>query len=71
MKCILTLSRNGQETLHRFDDVKTLEEAGTKSEAIIQKEWRERQAEFPFTEELPADATLFCESHTWQKWRKK
>lgn len=70
MKCILILSRGGQETLHRFDEP-AYPEAHAKSEVLIRKEWTERQANFPFTKELPAEATLFCESFTWQNWKEK
>jgi len=70
MKWILVLNRDGQETTHRFDEP-AYPEAKAKSEDLIRKEWQERQREFPFTEEFPAEATLFCESFTWQNWKKK
>jgi hypothetical protein len=70
MKCILILRRDGQEITHRFDAT-TLENAEVQSEVLIQKEWRERQMSFPFTKEFPAEATLFCESHTWKDWKEK
>jgi len=69
MKCIL-IFRNKQETLHQFD-ASTPEEAKTTSEDLIQKEWQERQRNYPFTEEFPVAATLFCESFTWEKWQRK
>ena len=70
MKCILILSRDEQEILHQCD-ASAPEEAKTKSEDLIQKEWQERQKKFPFTEEFPVEATLFCEYFTWEKWRRK
>lgn len=71
MKCILALSRDGKETLHRFDGVKTPEEAKNVAYEMIKKEWQERQREFPFTKEFPATGTLFCESFTWEGWKSK
>ena len=37
MKCILALSRDGKETLHRFDGVKTPEEAKNVAYEMIKK----------------------------------
>jgi len=61
MKFILILNRDGKEKMdHRFD-APTTKDAVTKSKALILKEHKERQAEFPFTPEPPPDAILFRE----------
>ncbi|MDP2665078.1 MAG: hypothetical protein Q8P23_00275 [bacterium] len=65
IKWILILSRDGNETLHRFE-AQTPEEAIAKSAVLAKKEWEERQEQFPFTPEPPPGAILFYEFRVLQ-----
>lgn len=59
------LVRDGEEIKHHRFHAPTPEEALSKSEEFAKTEWRERQQEFPFTPELPADVILFRCFREW------
>jgi len=61
MKCILLLNRKGKEEVEQRFDASDIEDGEIRSKVLIMEEWRDRQAEFPFTPEPPPDATLLCE----------
>lgn len=64
------LVKDGEEIKHHRFHALTPEEALTKSEEFAKAEWEERQREFPFTPEFPADVVLFQLFHKWQYVKK-
>jgi len=62
---IVILKRDGVEVGNHQFHADTEQEAVEKAELFIKKEHAERQSEFPFTKEYPANAVLFREFRKW------
>ncbi len=61
MKYVLILSRGGKEKERLPFNANDTTEAITTAMGLAKAEWKERQAEFPYTQEHAPDAVLLCE----------